>query len=829
MTKKVVPDGLAVAGRASSLSEAEASDPDVFEPGASTPDVPRPDVPRPDLSDRSQAGSAASPLAPDDIDTELTGERLERARSPGSNAVAQIAGAEPVAVSPMPAFDSDEPMPFVAPVVEAANLIAPQRLPSVPLATSALKAVGRRVMPEDGGGVMNYIGIDDHVGAGTALSDFASSVPMSHFVPSVADSAQAAGAAHDETDRLLHLYSPLPQDKRLLVVSIEGAAALSEPGRYALTLSSPNPSIDHKDVLSKNLTVAVRLAGGDEHPINGYVARFGYSHDEGDLAVYEADLVPWLWFLGHRVNSRVYQNSTPLDVLRKVFADYGAMADYEFRIFGSLPEEVFLMQYDESDLHFVSRIMERYGLFYYFEHRRDGHTLVVCDDSTQRQGCPEQTHHPVVRHRAAGSAREEDALTRLSSSRTLQPSTVALSTYSYKQPSTPPYIELTSVADQGDAPRLEVYDGNPAYAYRDRADGEREARQRLETFEWQGKQFFARTECRGMTVGRTFCIADHPLLRDDDATRRQFLVVGLRLSARNDDRGAQSQENGHGYRNELVLIRRDIPYRPVRRHAKPLMRGPQTATVVGPVGEELYIDELGRITVQFHWDREGRHDENSSCKLRVAQPLGGRDFGMVAWPRVGQEVIIDWLNGDCDRPYCSGRLYNVEQMPPYPLPDGAHVMGLKTRSTPGGGGFCEVAIHDKQGEELISIHSQKDLATTVQNAMATVVNGPMQTNMVSEGFQTNTVRKYIQLESLDEHIQATAKSDLALESREGLVSIKAKDNVQLQSSEANVVIEAKTNLTLRASGHTIVIGPEGILIDGKMVKISGPAGIYLNE
>jgi type VI secretion system secreted protein VgrG len=303
--------------------------------------------------------------------------------------------------------------------------------------------------------------------------------------------------------------------------------------------------------------------------------------------------------------------------------------------------------------------------------------------------------------------------------------------------------------------------------------------------------------------------------------------------------------------------------------------------VVGPKGQEIHTDQYGRIKVQFHWDRYGRRDEASSCWIRVSQPWAGKGWGTVSIPRIGQEVLIDYLEGDPDRPVCTGRLFNADQPAPYALPGGAHMMGFKSRSTPGGGGYSEMVIHDSKGSELINIHAQKDMVTTVQNAHATTVNGPHQTNTVSQGYQRNTVKqqieivsetsyidqrakqhialtaetehialtakkyvevvaqtehigatakKFVELKAETEHIAATAKKHIQLKAETEHVEVGASKFVDIKSDTQHIHLTANTDITLQVGASKIELRADGtITIQGKYVDIVGSDRIDLNK
>ncbi|MDR2871943.1 MAG: type VI secretion system tip protein VgrG [Xanthomonadaceae bacterium] len=572
--------------------------------------------------------------------------------------------------------------------------------------------------------VTQLLDIDNHFHTGRSIVESVSTAadyapprldPKQWFdsAPTIIDLLNTSKVQLEDRDRLLRFYSPLDGERRLYLDSLQGQAELSCLGGYSLHLVSTHAAIDLQDLLGKNVTAGIVMADGDEHPINGYVTAFGFDRTDGGLAHYTAEVTPWCWYLTKRVNSRIFQSLSALDVVERIFDDYGALADYEVRVAQPPPVEDYIVQYQESDFDFVSRLLEKCGLFYYFSHRADGHTLIIADDSCADACCPLQPAHSHIPFNDGDRVDTQDSIRHLSTRRAAQIGAVALNTYDYKQPRNIPYLRQPTLAVQGDIPSLEIYDGNPAFAYRSLEEGHQEAKRRLEIHEWQAKLFFAESECRGIRVGHTFTLERHHWFERSEAGNNEFLVIGMQLEAENNFANSASDAR---YRNRLTLIRRKIPYRPQRQHAKPVMRGPQSATVVGPAGQEIHTDTLGRIKVQFPWDRHGRFDDGSSCWIRVSQPWSGRGWGTVAIPRIGQEVIVDFFEGDPDRPVVVGRLYNSEQTAPYALPDGAHMMGFHSNSTPGGGGHCEMVIHDKQGEELINIHSQKDLATTVQDA-----------------------------------------------------------------------------------------------------------------
>ena len=656
------------------------------------------------------------------------------------------------------------------------------------------------------------LSIAEHPLAGMAVNDFASEIPQftpaeidpsSVGPPEVSDEGGGAGPDFTESTRLLRFYSPI---KGLLIESLSGTASLSEQYIFQLTLLSKDGSISLKDLMGKNVSVGVQLADGSENFINGYVNSFGFSHSDGGFAFYHAEIVPWLTYLKRRVNSRIFQDENVLGVLDKIYkGDHGGIATYTFRTSQSYPPENYIVQYDETDEHFTSRLMEKYGLFYYFEHTASGHTMVISDDSCNSGFCPPQKAHAEITFNGGNRAQKEDSVTAFTAERHLQSTKVALNTFNFKEPNTMQLVELPTVSEQGDVPKMEVYDGNPAFSYKDKGDGQREARLRMEVMEWQAKIFTGSSDCRGLLAGHTFKLLEHHWFTEDGADN-EFLVMSVQYSARNNyfERGASDV-----YRNSFSAIRRKIAYRPRRAHRAPRMPGPQTATVVGPKGTEIHTDKFGRIKVQFHWDRYGRRDELSSCWIRVSQSWAGQGWGTISVPRIGQEVIIDYLEGDANRPVCTGRLFNADQPVPYGLPAAAHMMGFKSRSTPGGGGFCEMVIHDQKGKELVNIHSQKDMVTTVQNNQDNIVNGPHQTNTVTKGFHVTKVKQHIETTAETGHIHDTAKTNIELNAQSQHIHLTATTNITLQVGSSKIEMKADGTITIQGV-HVNVIGSSRI-------------------
>ncbi|KXK67382.1 type IV secretion protein Rhs, partial [Pseudomonas monteilii] len=319
---------------------------------------------------------------------------------------------------------------------------------------------------------------------------------------------------------------------------------------------------------------------------------------DAGVANYSAELVPWLWILSRRRDSRIFQDKTTEQIVKEVFAYYLTLADHEFRLSKPLKPISFCTQYQESDLNFVLRLLEQEGLYFTFQHSQEGHRMIISDDSSVLTQLPGQ---PVIRYHRASVTETEDSITAWSSSRRFQPTQLTLKSFDYKQPGNPHLVKLESINQQGEVGRLEVFEYEGLYGYADADEGMRKARHRLEAMEVQGKIFSGKSNCRALEPGYYFELSQHYDHDNDPQDERQFLILSVKHWGQNN----YSSNGQAGYQNSFTCIRRKIPFRPSLNTPRGLISGPQTAIVVGPPGEEIYTDELGRVKLQFHWDRNG--------------------------------------------------------------------------------------------------------------------------------------------------------------------------------------------------------------------------------
>lgn len=514
-----------------------------------------------------------------------------------------------------------------------------------------------------------------------------------------------------QNSRLFSIDTPLSGRSQLLVSNLACSEALSELFNIEIGLVSQDATIELKQLIGQQITVEVQCTDGSSRYFNGYVTRFIHLGSDGGLATYSATVRPWLWMLCRRYDTRIFQDKTAEDILVEVFNQYAKLASFEFRLRKDLKPYSYCTQYRESDLNFVLRLLEQEGLFFYFEHVKDGHKLVIADDSKSAKPID---GGPSLRYATGESLDEENVVTGWRADRQFESGRVSIKTFDYKAPGARRLVSADTNTNQGDTERYEIYDYLGLHGFDSTDRGEELTRFRLEALEAAGKVFIGSSNCRTLTAGRYFELTDH--YDHDNGTQedREFLVLSVTHHGTNN---YQSHEGAATYSNSFVCIRKKIPFRPGLSTQRPMILGPQTAFVVGPKGEEIYTDALGRVKVQFHWDRLGQKDHRSSCWVRVGQPWAGAGFGAVQIPRIGDEVVVSFLDGNPDRPLITSRVYNAQNTPPWELPANATQSGFFTRSSKGGTSANANAIRfeDKRGAEEVWIHAEKDQRIEVEN------------------------------------------------------------------------------------------------------------------
>ncbi|AOJ68293.1 MULTISPECIES: type VI secretion system Vgr family protein [Burkholderia] len=523
-----------------------------------------------------------------------------------------------------------------------------------------------------------------------------------------------AGFLNLQNSRLLSIRTPLSGQSALVVSDFQCSEGLSVLFDMRIGLASRDPTIELKQMIGQPVTVSLKLAtpssGGSERHFHGYVTQFSHTGADGGLATYAATVRPWLWMLSRRVDSRIFQDKSVRDILDGVFSQYAKLASYAFRLSRALKPYSYCTQYRETDLNFVLRLIEQEGLFYYFEHANDGHKLIVTDDSTHAKPIDGAL---ALRYSAGEVVDDEAIVSQFAAHRQLTSSTVSLKTFDYKVPGARRYVSGDTKAEQGSVEPYEVYDYVGLHGFDSTDRGEELARFRLEALAAGSKAFTGAGNCRTLAPGRYFELTDH---YDHGGARpedRQFLLTAVHHHGLNN---YQSNEGAASYTASFQCIRKKIPFRASLAMPRPVIAGPQTAIVVGPKGEEIYTDSLGRVKVQFHWDRLGQRNQGSSCWVRVGQPWAGGGFGGVTIPRIGDEVVVSFLDGDPDRPIIISRVYNAQNMPPWKLPENATQSGILSRSMKGHAGTANaIRFDDKQGEEELWLQAERDMRTEVEH------------------------------------------------------------------------------------------------------------------
>ncbi|WP_296700125.1 type VI secretion system Vgr family protein [Thiocapsa sp. UBA6158] len=495
----------------------------------------------------------------------------------------------------------------------------------------------------------------------------------------------------------------------LVLAAVKATERLSQPFEYDLELLSERIDVSASELLGTPATVSLQLVSGERRYFNGYIRSFSQVGFEGTFARYRANLAPWLWFLSRTADCRIFQEQNVPDIVKSIFREHG-FSDFEERLSASYRQWTYCVQYRETDLNFIQRLLEHEGIYYFHEHQDGKHTLVLADSYSAHSPAPgyeEVVFYPPGQEPVP----ELERIDEWSVSHEVRSGVFAHTAFDFTVPRKDLLARRSAPKDHALAEE-EVFDFQNDYT--DSSEGDGYARIRLEERQADHEVARAAGNARGLTCGGLFTLKEHP--RSDQ--NREYLILSASYRLQSDDYGSVDAAPGECpvYRCRLTAIDAQVPYRPPCRTPKPLVQGPQTAIVVGKSGEEIWTDQYGRVKVQFHWDRYGKEDENSSCWVRVSHPWAGKNWGAVALPRIGQEVVVSFLEGDPDRPLITGRVYNGDCMPPYDLPANQTQSGIKSRSSKGGGGsnFNEIRMEDKIGEEELFIHAERNQTIEVE-------------------------------------------------------------------------------------------------------------------
>jgi len=508
-----------------------------------------------------------------------------------------------------------------------------------------------------------------------------------------------------QATRDLSITTPLGDDT-LLIRSIRYAEQLGRPFHAELELVSSNFAIDLSQLVGQNVTVTYS-GGQSPRYFNGYISFVAQADPLNRLGKYTATMVPWLWLLTRKSDCRIFQNQSVPSTIKQIFQEQGFGGEVVDKLVATYTPWEYCVQYRESDFNFVSRLMEHEGIYYYFTHVNGKHNLVLSDDPSCHQPYP---GYATLTYSAGTGQYTKEHVHDWIVEQQLEPGNYALTDYDFKLPQKS-LMSVSQVTRKNLNSNNQVYDYPGDYIAP--SDGDEYTKIRIQELQVQYELARAITEIAGISAGFTFTLSEFP--RADQ--NKQYLITGCNIEITSDQMASSTDGGTAIFQCGFTAMDAKQQFRPARMTPKPTVQGPQTALVVGPKGEEIYVDEFARVKVQFHWDRLGKKDENSSCWIRVAQIWAGKKWGGMFIPRIGQEVIVDFLEGDPDYPIVTGRVYNGDNKPPYDLPGGKTRSTVQSRSSKGGGpaNFNEIRMEDAKGTEELYFHAEKDHTIIVEH------------------------------------------------------------------------------------------------------------------
>lgn len=642
----------------------------------------------------------------------------------------------------------------------------------------------------------------------------------------------------------LAINTPLG-DNAFHVTSVTGSQAMSDMFSFQVdVILMAAGSAVSASVLGQSVTIRIGLPSSESGAapprlLNGFVVNCGRLSDLSGSPRYRFGIVPWMWFLTRASNCQIFQNKTAPDIISAVYSALGFSA-YKSGLQSTYPSLDYCVQYRETYFNFVSRLMEFNGIYYFFTHANGAHTLQMVDTNS---ACPA----------IAGSGNLDFGISDKFNhsvdlwyvNHEIQPGKFTYGDFNF---TTPGQMQTGQVNNSVGAPQgaLEMFEFPGGFP--DSSTGANIATTRMQEFQSDYEVFSGSTNCWNVEAGHTFTLQNHPIA----ALNKKYLLTEVAFNASQsvpvEDRRSKSESRDaqeFTYAANIKAIDFKQQYRPKRKTPRPSIPGPQTAFVSGQSGKEIYTDSYGRIKVQFHWDRYGQADENASCWIRVAQLWAGNGWGSLFIPRVGQEVVVEFLDGDPDRPLITGCVYNAVNTPPYTLPDNATQSGLKTNSSTGGNGANELKFDDTAGSENIFLHAQFDMHHRVKNKHFLSVEKESHTTIGGASYAHHKDALHIttdgkHLESIgdDRNLTVTGNEMIKVAGTNsnqvtGNVSMKFGANCYQEVAQQNyikadtIILEAATNITLKVGNTTIALDSSGITIACGEFEVDGQSSAKL--
>lgn len=648
-----------------------------------------------------------------------------------------------------------------------------------------------------------------------------------------------------QKNRIATVTTPLGSDV-LLFYRMTGTEQLGQLFDYEIELLSKKNDIDMSGILGCGMTVKLELDDGKYRYFNGIVAKFSQLESMGDLVVYKAVLRPKLWLLTLSANCRIFQGKTVPDIVKQVLRDHG-LSDFIDCLSGSYRSRDYCVQYRESDFNFISRLLEEEGIHYFFQHGNDNHKITFCDSISGHDKVaaipyfpPSDSYRPTIPYLREWTLTQE-----------IQSGAYELNDYNFEKSRTQLTARSSIPANHAEA-KKEVYDYPGEYT--ETADGDHYAKSRMEQLRSQFENATTRGTARELAVGNLFALTGYP--RTDQ--NREYLVIASSLQIQSNEFASLGLVDGvEPFQCTWKVMPSQYSYRPPLLSRKPVVQGSQTAMVVGKSGEEIWTDKYGRVKVQFHWDRLGKKNETSSCWVRVSQIWAGQQWGAIHIPRIGQEVIVDFLEGDPDQPIVTGRVYNDAQMPPYALPGNQTQSGIKSRSSKGGGAsnFNEIRFEDKKDSEQLYIHAEKDMERQVENndtqkigfdkknpGDQTIDIYNHRTVTLDQGNETLTVKTGNRLTDIKKGNEtlnvdmgnrttdikmgneslSVGQGNRKTEIKMGNDDLKlGLGNISTKCDLGKMTYEAMQSIELKVGKSSVLVDQTGVTIKGMMIKIEG--------
>ena len=621
-----------------------------------------------------------------------------------------------------------------------------------------------------------------------------------------------------QDNRLARLDTALGKDK-LVMIRLDGHEGLGELFEFRIKAFSSEEDIDFDKAIGRHCSVTYKTHGA-ERVFDGILVEAEWLGLKDHLQHYQLVLRPWLWLLSRTSDCRIFENMKAPDIIKKVFSDRG-FTDFSDNLKDSYPTLEYCVQYRETDLAFVTRLMEHHGIYYFFEHKAGKHTLVMADSPSSHSAVPNCAKLPFIKY---GEANKEDRehVVYWSSQRRFRTGKIEFNDYDYLKPS----ADLLSDA-KGDAgynkSDMEIYD-YPA-KYKERSDGEKYAKVLLEAEQALDRRRYATGDAGSLFPGGTTELEKHSRGSENE----EYLVVRTSHSVNNQPYLSNTEQiRDDIYTGSYELQPKKRQFRSPIVTPRPRIYGVQTAKVVGKDGEEIDVDEHGRILVEFHWVRPDKDSgkKKQSCRVRVAQVWSGKKWGGQVIPRIGMESVVEFVEGDPDRPLVIGTVYNGEYKVPYDLPSNKTQSGLKSDSSKGHGGYNEMMFEDKKGSEKIGVHAQKDLDLEVLDT---------EVRKIGERFTGQTAgpssRKTTLVRGDDELTVASGRQSLTIaldrSTTIGVSETRTVGATQTTTVGGAITIQAGAMITLRVGGSSIIIDPSGVKIIAPTIALVAPGGVAI--